>query len=184
MDAESLFLDTLEWLRRHYGDYRFHLERDLVWIVQEQVRAAIEERSLPLRVFQGYPVSAVRPRRLNVDLAILDAEGSLHLAAEFKYEPDHKRAAPDGDIWPTKVIPSVVFWSGEGSVHKDVQRISELASLGCSDVAYAIFIDEGAFFRPNPPPAEAEWVDWDCGGLRPRQISVLLARRVREASLP
>jgi hypothetical protein len=176
LDADSLFRDTLEWLRQHYGDYRFRLERDLVWTIEERLCAVVEERRLPLRVFGGYPIGAARPRRMNVDIALLDEAGRLALAAEFKYEPDHQRGGASGDVWPTKLVPSVVFWTGEGSVLKDVQRINELVASGWAAVAYLVFVDEGGQFRRYPPHPGAAWQDWNCGGLRPRQVSVLLAR--------
>jgi len=31
MEPEQVFLSSLEWLKEHYGDFRFYLERDVVW---------------------------------------------------------------------------------------------------------------------------------------------------------
>jgi len=41
----------------------------------------------------------------------------------------------------------VVFWTGEGSVEKDVQRVHEYVEQQKAKVAYSILIDEGGYFR-------------------------------------
>jgi hypothetical protein len=51
----------------------------------------------------------------------------VEVAAEFKYEPSHKRKYNTsqgnvGDIWHTKFGPTVVFWGDDG-VGKDIKRI-------------------------------------------------------------
>jgi len=111
-------------------------------------------------------------RSLSTDLAIVDPQGGVALAAEIKYEPDHRRADRRGEIWPTKVQPSVVFWGEEG-VLKDVHRIQDFVKEGRTPVAYSVFFDEGGHFRRSPPHPGTEWRDWTCGGARPRKVSVL-----------
>ena len=149
----------MDWLREHYGEYRFFAERDVVWTVQKHILAVIEEAQLPYRVFNDLTIS----KGIRADLAILDA-GSIEVAVEFKYEPSHSRSTErGGDIWPTKLDPSVVFWTGAGSVAKDVQRTREYVEQGKAKAAYSLFIDEGGEFRRRNPHPGSEWRDWGEG---------------------
>ena len=75
--------------------------------------------------------------------------------AEFKYDPSHQRA----DILKQKL--PVVFW-GEGVV-EDTGRIREFVSQGAAKAAYAVFIDEGAYFRKRPAPPGSQWREWGNG---------------------
>ena len=121
MDPERALLASLECLRAHYGNYRFFAERGVVWTLQENLCPRLaEERALHL-VFNDFPMLKGSGRSLSADLAVVDANGIVALAAEFKYEPDHGRGGVRGEIWPTKLDPSVVFWGPQG-VQKDVQR--------------------------------------------------------------
>jgi hypothetical protein len=173
MALERVFLESLDWLRTQYGSYRFFAERDLVWTLQEDLRGRLARAGLPSLVFNDFPMLKGNRRALSADIALVDPHGHVALAAEFKYEPDHRRGGPHAEIWPTKLQPSVVFWDTEG-VLKDVQRIREFVDQGRTPVAYSIFVDEGGHFRHRSPHPGTEWQDWDCGGARPRRVSVLL----------
>ena len=159
MSATELFENAMDWLREHYGEYRFFAERDVVWTVQKHILATIEDAQLPYRVFNDLTIS----KGIRADLAILDA-GSIEVAVEFKYEPSHSRSTErGGDIWPTKLDPSVVFWTGAGSVAKDVQRTREYVEQGKAKAAYSVFIDEGGEFSHRNPHPGSEWRDWGEG---------------------
>lgn len=160
MEATELFEDALRWLKRNYTNYRFFTERDVVWTLQLRILQVIEEHGLPYRVFNEH---SLRVRgRTRADLAILGKDSdSVEVAAEFKYEPSHSRRADrGGDILPSKLVPSVVFWSGEGSVEKDVMRVHEYTEQLNVKRAFSIFIDEGGWFRHRNPHPGSEWTCW------------------------
>lgn len=173
MEPDQVFVESLEWLKEHYGDFRFFVERDLVWTLQEHLRGALASAKLPHHVFNDFPMLKGNRRSLCADLAVVDQNGGVAVAAEFKYEPDHARAGRALEIWPTKVDPSVVFW-GEDGVLKDVLRIRDFVDQGKTPVAYSVFVDEGATFRHLPEHPGTKWRDWSCGGARPRSVSVLV----------
>ena len=157
MDSDNLFQNAMEWLLQHYVEYRFFTERDVVWTVQQRIAEEIKRTGAPYRIFNDHTVLP----RIRSDLAILDGD-SVEVAIEFKYEPSHKRRADrGGDIWPTKLEPSVVFWSGEGSVEKDVLRIKDYVEKKEARVAYSVFIDEGGRFRHREPHPGSQWIDCD-----------------------
>jgi hypothetical protein len=133
--------------------------------VQTRLRALISERSLPFQVFNDYPMLTGTRRARSADLVIRNAGKEALVAAEFKYEPSHKRpefAALSGKL-------PVVFWGVDG-VAKDVARIREFVEAGAARVGFAVFVDEGRHFRHRPPHPGAAWRDWDApqpGSLSP-----------------
>jgi hypothetical protein len=153
-DASALFEEVIAWLRDNYGNYRFYMERDLVWTVQERLRSIIEARTLRYRVFHHFPLFPGSGKVVDCDLALVRQDNSVAVAAEFKYEPSHGRK--DRDIWRTKF--PVVFWN-EGVGH-DIERIQGFATHEATTTVYAIFIDEGGFFRHHPPHPGSRWIDW------------------------
>ena len=164
MEATELFKDAIAWLRKHYADYRFYYERDIVWTVQTQISRKIAQEGLPYRVFNDFPIMPGNRRAVTADLAIVAFDHSVEVAAEFKYEPSHNRRADrGGDIWPSKLNPSVVLWNGEGSVEKDIQRVQDFVKQGKSNMAYSVFIDEGGHFRDRKAPQGSKWLDWGQG---------------------
>ena len=159
MSPTELFENAMEWLREHYGEYRFFAERDVVWTVQMRIAAQIQNAGLAYRVFNDHTLS----KGTRADLVVLDG-GSVAVAAEFKYEPSHARSTGEGgDIWYTKLFPSVVLWTGEGSVAKDVQRVRQYVDEGKANAAYSVFIDEGGAFSHRDPHPGSEWQDWGDG---------------------
>lgn len=169
-EAAILFEGVLDWLWRNYADFRFFAECDIVWTVQLRVAQQIREQRLSYRVFNDHPILPGNRRSQCTDLAILDGDARVRVAAEFKYEPSHTRGGID--IWPSKLIPSVVFWGADG-VGKDLDRVREYVAEGRAEVAYSVFIDEGGVFRHRPPHLGAEWKDVGPGGSGP---SVLWSR--------
>ena len=94
MEASELFENAIAWLKDNYGQFQFFVERDLVWTVQTYLFSQIKEYGLPYRVFNDYPILPGNRRSLCADLAILNTDSLVEVAAEFKYEPSHTR----GDI--------------------------------------------------------------------------------------
>ena len=167
MEASELFEDAMRWLRGCYGEYRFFTERDVVWTIQQRIACEIRRTGAPYRVFNDHTILP----RIRTDLAILSGD-SIEVAVEFKYEPSHiRRADRGGDIWPTKLDPSVVFWTGDGSVEKDAQRIADYVGKKRTMSAYLVFVDEGGRFRHRDPFPDSEWVDWEAG------VSVLWSKK-------
>jgi len=154
--AIELFEESLGWLRENYGSFRFYVERDVVWTIQEHIRAEIEKNGLNLRVFNDYGILPGSRRKYSADLAILGTDGTLEVVAEFKYEPSHHRQ----DI-PHNKLP-VVGWGIEG-VAKDMMRIEAFVNSGKAKKSYAIFIDESGYFRHRMPYPNSEWIDWEQG---------------------
>lgn len=160
--AHDLFDDAVEWLRLGYGEFVFFAERDLVWTLQTRMRREIDDRGLPLRVYNDYPVLLGTRRARSADLVLLDGD-EVALAVEMKYEPSHART----DILQGKL--PVVFWGVEG-VAKDIGRVREFVASGRVDRAISMFVDEGGAFRHRPPHPGSRWIDWSVEGpdwLRP-----------------
>ena len=168
-DAATIFEDSLDWLQGHYTDFCFYQERDIVWTLQKQLNCLIKERNLPLKVFNDYGIIADGKKYL-VDLAIIGEGEEVQLAAEFKYEPSHKRR----DIPPSKF--PVVFWDEEG-VKGDIARIAHLVESETIPIGRTVFIDEGGHFRDREPPAGSKWIDWELSIGGGRRVSVLRSER-------
>lgn len=164
-----LLLESIEWLKAHYLEYTFYLERDIVWTMQNRLVQVIEEKTLPLRVFNDFKLKLSESDTALVDLVIRNEEGSAEVGVEFKFEPCHKRT----DI-PKSKFP-VVFWDMEG-VQKDVIRIQKLVSAGEVKSAFSVFVDEGGAFRHLPPHPGTEWIDWEVEVCAGSKVSVLLGR--------
>ena len=159
----EIFEGAIRWLQHRYTDFRFFAERDIVWTVQERIAREIASSDSPYRVFNDHTIWG----GTRADLVILDGD-SIEVAAEFKYEPSHaRRADRGGDIWPSKLDPSVVCW---GSVERDVQRVREYVEQGNVNAAFSIFVDEGGHFRYRDPHPGSEWIDWG------RNVSILWSK--------
>jgi hypothetical protein len=166
--AVGLFEEVIAWLQDHYSEFEFWVERDLVWTVQSHLGQVIKERGLPYSVINDYPMLPGIGRARSADLVIRNADKAVLVAVEFKYEPAHGRA----DLLPAKL--PVVFWGNHG-VAKDIERIREFVEQGAARVAFAVFIDEGGYFRHRPAHPGAEWRDWPTGRPGGHEVSVLWA---------
>lgn len=173
MEATELFENAMDWLRQHYDEYRFYLERDIVWTVQVKLIDEVLENDLPYTIFSDYSLSQGNL----IDLVILADDGAPIVAAEFKYEPSEGRrffarihrgqnswTAPKGRFTVDKrtMIGSrfrTVAWV---NVTKDVERARHYANRRIVRTAYSIFIDEGGSrrFQGKTPPPGSEWRDW------------------------
>ena len=67
--------------------------------------------------------------------------------AEFKYEPDHSRAV---EFPENKFNPDVVFWKGNSSVEKDIERVRHYVQENRGTSGVSILIDEGNWFYNGP----------------------------------
>ena len=161
MSATELFENAMDWLREHYGEYRFFAERDVVWTVQKHILATIEDAQLPYRVFNDYALS--KGERPIPDLVILSSDDSVEVIAEFKYEPSHSRSTKSGGDIPSTKFPVVLWTDKSGSVAKDVERTREYVEKGKTKVAYSVFIDEGGAFNYRNPHPGSEWLNWGEG---------------------
>ena len=164
--ASELFETSIAWLQDNYSNFRFFQERDLVWTVQTHINEKIEEQELPYQVFNDYPMLSGK----RTDLAILNQNGIVEVAVEFKYEPSHSRS----DILPTKF--PVVSWGNDG-VGEDVERIHNFVDKRAAEVAYSIFIDEGSHFRNRNPYSGSKWLEWNIEAGNLSRVSVLLAQK-------
>lgn len=154
--ASELFESTLSWLQTNYWSFQFYVERDVVWTIQTRITTLITEHNLPYKIFNDYPLLEGKRRGLSADLVILGRNNFVEVAAEFKYEPLHKR----GDIPPNKF--PVVEWEDNG-VRKDIKRIHEFVAKRRARVAYFVFIDEGGSFRKRPAHPRSAWIEWGNG---------------------
>jgi hypothetical protein len=169
--ASAIFEETVAWLREHYDQFQFWVERDLVWTVQTHLKELISERQLGYEVFNDYPLLPGPRRALSADLVIRGPVKEVLIAVEFKYEPSHRRA--EFRALPGKL--PVVFWGVDG-VAKDIARIRRFVEAGAARMAFAIFIDEGRYFRHRPAHPEATWLDWDASEPENASPSVLWTR--------
>jgi len=140
--ASALVEEAVDWLREHYGEFEFWVARDLVWTVQTHVRQMVRERELPYLVLNNYPMLAGSRRSLSADLVVRDRPTGAMVAAEFKYEPAHWRT----EFMATPGMLPVQVWGAEG-VAKYVGRIRAFVEEGAASVAFAVFVDEGRYFR-------------------------------------
>lgn len=170
--AAVLFEEAIAWLGEHYGEFEFWVERDLVWTVQSRLRKVIGDRGLPYAVFNDYPMLPGPRRARSADLVVRDPCMTVLVAAEFKYEPSHRRS--EFLALPTSKFP-IVDWGSEG-VAKDISRIRDFVELGGARTAFAVLIDEGHYFRHRPAHPGSEWRDWAPTRPADHQPSVLWAR--------
>lgn len=166
--STELFLSTMEWLKENYFSFRFFMERDVVWTVQKHIIELVEQKGIPYQVFNDYPILPGKGRRSrSVDLAIVNQGQIIEVAAEFKYEPSHRRQ----DICRHKL--PVVFWTEKSGVGKDVERVRDFIAAGKAKIAYSVFIDEGGHYRKRTPYQGSRWVDWESNETEIYKISVL-----------
>ena len=66
-ETEVLFRRALDWLREHYSEFVFYVERDIVWTIQTKLNELIKQESLPFRVFNDYPMLPGPTRGLSAD---------------------------------------------------------------------------------------------------------------------
>lgn len=160
MTAEELFNSAVKWLKENYRNHTFYLERDIVWTLQNKLLDIIKANKLPFDVFNDITIyrwtdNSNKKRKIAPDLIIIckdkvqrtqrnlikGLELPAELVLELKYQPSYKRK--EIDIPRTK-FPAV-FWSNGSSstIIGDIKRISKCIQCGKTNIAYAMFIDEG-----------------------------------------
>lgn len=169
LTAVEVVEDAIRWLQEHYDEFSFYLERDLVWVMQNHLTAEVRRRDLDLRVWNDYPMIRGQRRAQSADLVLQAPDGTIEVAIEFKYEPSHARA----DIQRQKL--PVVFWGPEGVAH-DVERIRRFVGEGKAKVAYAVFVDEGGYFRHREPHQGSRWIDWEARTPEGHKVAILWSR--------
>lgn len=158
MESAALFENAMAWLQEHYAEFRFFMERDVVWTVQTQIAEEIEDNNLPYRVFNDFPIAPESRHPKFADLAILNRRGKVEVAIEFKYEPSPSRKSNGGgDILHSKLESPVVSWP---DVEKDIARVYNYVKQDRADIAYAVLIDEGGRHYHNQPPRGSKWLHW------------------------
>ncbi len=151
-DAKQLFWEAIDWLRESYFEHRFFAERDIVWTVQKRLIDEISRKDLPYRVFHNYTIE-LKNENIYADLVLIRPKETVEVAAEFKYEPAHRRSKID--IPPGKF--NVVRWP---EVEKDVVRIKDCVNEKRVQYACSLLIDEGGHFKKNEPPLGGRWERW------------------------
>ena len=159
MTPTELFENAMDWLRRHYEEYRFFAERDVVWTVQKRIMEAVENAKLPYYVVYNYKIGTIF-----ADLVILNRDKTVEFAAEFKYEPSHYRSDKNGGTILSSKLP-VVTWA---SVREDTCRAKRYVTQHQVKTAYSVLIDEGGYFykrHRDDAPEKSRWTHW-CGDVR------------------
>ena len=150
MDVAALFEGTMKLMSLR-GFHGFAKEADVVRDAKTRMERTIAEDGLPYLVVREQGIS-----RKRADLAILRADGSILVAAEFKYEPAHTGAMSSEDV---------VLWPEVEGDKGDIEKIKKYVGEDGVGVAYAILVDADGRWRrrrPNPPDG-SEWVDWGNG---------------------
>lgn len=147
--------DALAWLRAHYAERPYFVERDLVWTLQLWLRAEAEVRALPVDVYHDYPTEPGPRRALSSDIALVGPWSPAPLVLlEFKYEPSHRRRGFTPGKFP------VVGWDG---VMADMERVARWVDAGRASSGLAVFIDEGGLYRSRAHPGGV-WETWGAYG--------------------
>jgi hypothetical protein len=162
-EAETLADQAIDWLRDHYDEFEFFVERDLVWTVQRRLHELVRQTKSEIRVHNDFSMIPGPRRSLSTDIALLSPDGVVLLAMEFKYEPSHRRT----DVFRQKL--PVVFWGSDG-VAKDVERARLFVSQERALVARSYFIDEGGYFAHRSAHPGSSWISWT------RECRVLISR--------
>lgn len=166
--AQTLVLDGLSWLRVTYDQHRFFVERDLVWTLQRWLLRETDARRMPFRIFNDYGVEPGPRRSLSADLAVLGDSNTPLVAAEFKFEPSHRRGDIDQRKFP------VTDWDG---VCRDIERIRRWVREGLVGDGLAIFVDEsGSVRHRRPAETDCQWVDWGPYGTQAVAVSIHIFR--------
>lgn len=139
--AERLFTDALDWLGRRYGDRVFYVERDIVYTLQSKLNELISSQAGEWRVYNDYPMLPGPRRSLSADLSLLTPQRDVAVAAEFKYEPCHRRV----DVLKNKL--PVTVWS---DIVKDTVRISSGDCGGVDRRARWVRLTSGSLSAGTP----------------------------------
>jgi hypothetical protein len=166
--AEVIFRGAVDWLGKHYGEHVFYVERDIIFTLQTHMVEQVRSDQLPLRVYNDFPMIAGLRRSLSADLALVATPGDrVLLAAEFKYEPCHRRL----DLLKNKL--PVTVWS---EIVHDTERAQQFIEPGRAKIAYAICIDEGNYLAKRDLSAYGDHLEWAGQPHHDHNIAVHLLR--------
>jgi hypothetical protein len=179
--ASDIFEEALHWIIDNYEKFGFHKERDIAWTMQKKITEIITDNNLPYKVYDEYPIKPGNRRSICVDIAILDKDSipkqgnTIEVAAEFKYEPDHKRDDMLTFYYDSqgnkKTKFPLVFW--KDGVGKDIENSRDYFLSNLTKTSYSIFIDEGGYFHLYIPFAGSKWIDYPLNSDKTKKISVL-----------
>jgi hypothetical protein len=127
------------------------LSETLVYTLQSHLVQRVESEHLPYRIYNDYPMIAGLRRSLSADLAIVSSSNEALVAAEFKYEPCHRRL----DLLQNKL--PVTVWA---EIKKDTTRAVEFVKLNKTKVAYAVCVDEGNHLAKRDLSIYEEHLHW------------------------
>lgn len=167
--AERLFLESIDWLKTEYKDYDsfiFIEERDVVWTLQKHLIRAIENESLPYKVFNGCAIREMEipgykmdPRS---DMLIFSDDKikneklapPLDIIVEFKFEPSRDRI---GKHFLKSKCPVIEAFA---RIEKDFILTKEYVIQHKADVAYSVIIDEDGRHRNSEKLRNEKWETW------------------------
>lgn len=150
--AEDLFRAALEWLAATYPKHGFSVKREVVETLQLRLSQMVRKEGILFwRVLNGSPKQSGTRRPLSADLVIVDEPTGVLLAAEFRFEPNHKRHDISKDKLP------VCTWK---DIEKDCLQATEFVAQAQAAVAYAILIDEGGHFKGRTVRRGQIWSRW------------------------
>jgi hypothetical protein len=170
----ELFEGVLEWLHKNYHTFTFYTARDIVWIMQTSMTKIIKKKNLPFRVFHDYGPLQTNRRKNYIDLVVLDTNDTVLIAAEFRFEPSHKRTDIASEKFP------VISWDKRG-IRADADYVKEYVAKDVAKIAYLVLIDEGGHFRKRNPLPDTEWIDWEPVAPDSKPVSLLWLKVERAA---
>lgn len=141
-EVEEVFLRVLRTFCEGYGDAVYYTERDIVYVLQTRLVAALAQYDRGVQVFNDYKISPTARADLVVRSRTATQADSSLLAVEFKYEPDRDRT----DI-PQGKFP-VTAWT---EITKDRDRINLFASANRAEVSYCVLFDEDGRYDARAP---------------------------------
>ena len=128
------------------------VERDIVYTVQARLVERVQSKQWPIRVYNDYPMIAGTRRSLSADLALVATPtDQVLLAADFKYEPCHRRL----DLLKNKL--PVTVWT---EVTHDIDRAQQFVDQGRTKIAYAVCIDEGNYLAKRDLSVYEDHLEW------------------------
>jgi hypothetical protein len=164
--AEDYFLESLAWLGVAYRGMPFWTERDVVYVLQQQLTDGLQRQATTWRVFNGHRVNPGESPPMSADLVIVAPSGEVTVGAEFKYEPCHRRTDIAKGKFPVAVWTDVI---------KDTVRAQLMVERG-AEVAYAICVDEGGWTKRRDRSMFEEHLEWDnecpCGRDHPTDVLI------------
>ncbi|MGO8900483.1 MAG: hypothetical protein ACLQU5_19365 [Isosphaeraceae bacterium] len=175
--AITLFLETLEWFKDHYGEQEYWNESDVGCTLWYGLSRKNTEAGSPFSVRSQFPLDKGN-RSDRVDLAILDRSGRALVVVELKYEPDLKRP---GVIQKIGNVGHLLPAHRPLSIKSDdITKIEACVSSGKATAGFAVLVDEGSHHIAHPLssqiPAGCDWRRWGRTAVKGYDVSLLVFR--------